>query len=102
MAFSTDIAGQGVLTGTPTIDTVRTSNSNETHRITFRNTGGSDVTLELYINGTSAQNRLGSNITVVPNGGCVLTLDLGNGDDVRALSSLPSVVVWTDEMVVLT
>lgn len=103
MAFSTDVVGQGTLTGTPTIDIIRTATTNETHRITFTNDSGANVTVEFYINGAVAQNRLGPKATIDASGGaCVLTLDLGNGDDIRAKASAASTIVWTDEMVVLT
>lgn len=101
MAVTSDIAGQGTLTGPATQDIIRTSTGVEYHVVTFTNYSGGDVVLELFVNGVADANRIGYAITLATHEFVVLRQKLGNGDDIRAEADTATAIVWTDEMDVL-
>jgi len=103
MAVSSDIAGQGTLTGAGTQDTVRTATGTEYHVVTFTNYSGNTVTLDVWVNGTADQNLIGPpDIDMLTKETVVFNIKLGNGDTIRAEASAANSIVYTDEMDVLS
>jgi hypothetical protein len=98
MAVTSEIAGQGTLTGAGTQDVLRVATGVESHAITFTNYSGGDVVLELFINGVADVNRIGAGITLATLEFAVLRQKLGNGDDIRAEADTATAIAWTDEM----
>ena len=98
MSVSSAIAGQGILTGPGTVDTVRTAAGTEYHVVSFLNADSSAVTLDVWVNGTAAQNQLVRALPLAAGERAVLRQKLGDGDSLRAEASQASAIVWTDEM----
>lgn len=103
-ALSSDLT-QGTLTGSGTQDTIATADAGskqETWSVVFRNYSGSDVTVDLFANGTAEQNKFAEFSLDASGGFAVATLTVGPSDELKAEASAGTAVVWTCTKGILT
>lgn len=94
MAVTNDVS-QGTLTGSGTVDTLRTgANSAEQVTALFRNASGSTRTVTVYVNGTAGANAIAT-VTLETLEWFTLGIGLGTGDTLRAEASAAASINWT-------
>lgn len=95
MTVASDLTN-GILTGSPTVDTVVTGGGTEYDGVFFHNYTGGAVTLIIYLNGVATANQI-LNITLATLESVYVRQKLGSADTLRAMAGAATSISWFTE-----